>query len=177
MNSITVFCGSSFGNNPSYSHHAEELGKCLANNDITLVYGGGQKGLMGILSDAVLDNGGKVIGIIPKILESIEQKKNDLSEVIIVEDMHARKKMLYEKGDAFVVLPGGLGTMDEFFEAFTWNQIGIHHKKIYIINTDGYWNHLSTMIKNMQATGFLYRPIEETLFFVSSPEDIPFFAK
>ena len=123
--SLTVFCGSKLGNNQSYSIEAAALGKWLAMNDIELVYGGGNKGIMGAVANACLENGGKVIGIIPKLLLEWEAQHNGLTELIITEDMHDRKKLLYEKGDAAMVLPGGIGTLDELFEMLTWNNLKI----------------------------------------------------
>lgn len=174
INSVTVFCGSSIGILPDYQNSAKELGRKLAAEHITLIYGGASKGLMGVLSNEMMRDGGKVIGIIPEILSDKELKNDRLSELIVTIDMHSRKKMLYQKGDAFIVLPGGLGTMDEFFEAVTWNQIGIYQKEIFIINTAGYWDPLIALIENMSQNGFLYKRIFDLVTVVSSPNEIHF---
>ena len=123
IRSIAVFCGSKSGNNPLFEEHAKQLGHLLAGKKITLIYGGGNKGIMGAVSNAVLQKGGKVVGIIPSILKDREHHHEGVTELIVVEDMHTRKKMLYERCDAAIVLPGGYGTMDEFFEMLTWNSV------------------------------------------------------
>ena len=134
INSLAVFCGSKSGNNPLFVAQANTLGHLMASKKITLIYGGGNKGLMGAVSNAVLEKDGKVVGIIPEILKDREHHHKGITELIIVDDMHARKKILYEKCDAAIILPGGFGTMDEFFEMLTWNQLSIHDKKIFILN-------------------------------------------
>ena len=130
ITSLAVFCGSKTGNNPLFEEHAKQLGHLLAGKKITLIYGGGNKGIMGAVSNAVLEKDGKVIGIIPEILKDREHHHSGITELIIVDNMHTRKKILYEKCDAAIILPGGFGTMDEFFEMLTWNQLSIHDKKI-----------------------------------------------
>lgn len=154
--SLTVFCGSKLGNNQSYCEEAAGLGKWLAMNKIELVYGGGNKGIMGVLANACLENGGKVLGIIPKLLLEWEAQHDGLTELIITEDMHDRKKLLYEKGDAAMVLPGGIGTLDELFEMLTWNNLKIHNKKVFILNVDGFYNALIQLLDSMDKEGFLY---------------------
>ncbi|MFZ1371123.1 MAG: TIGR00730 family Rossman fold protein, partial [Ferruginibacter sp.] len=122
ITSLAVFCGSKSGNNPLYAAEAKALGHVLADKNITLIYGGGNKGIMGAVSNAVLEKAGRVVGIIPEILKDREHHHEGITELIIVDNMHTRKKMLYEKCDAAIILPGGFGTMDEFFEMLTWNQ-------------------------------------------------------
>ncbi len=142
IKSIAVFCGSKPGNNVLFMKHARQLGSMLAEKNITLIYGGGNKGIMGGIANSVLEKNGKVIGIIPKMLTEWEHRHHGISEVHEVADMHTRKRMLYEKCDAAIILPGGYGTMDELFEILTWNQLNIHDKKIIILNSGGFYNHL-----------------------------------
>lgn len=163
INHIAVFCGSKGGANIEYSVQAEILGKLMAEKNIVLVYGGGNKGLMGSIANAVMENGGKVIGIIPKLLLEWEQQHKGITDLRVVEDMHVRKKMMYEICDAAIVLPGGNGTLDELFEMLTWNTLNIHDKKIALLNTAGYYDHLIAHIKKMAIDGFLYEHWEERL--------------
>lgn len=172
IKSLAVFCGSKKGNNPLFEQHAKELGHLLAEKNVTLIYGGGNVGIMGIISDAMLAKNGKVTGIIPSILKDREVHHEGITELIIVDNMHARKKMLYEKCDAAVILPGGFGTMDEFFEMVTWNQLSIHDKKIFIMNTAGFYDHLLSLAQVMQNEGFLYDKIEDRMAVVRSPEEL-----
>jgi uncharacterized protein (TIGR00730 family) len=172
ISSLAVFCGSKKGNNPLYSQHAVELGNFLAEKNIQLIYGGGKVGIMGILADAVLEKGGRVIGVIPNRLVEWEHQHENLTELMIVEDMHTRKKRLYELCDAALVLPGGFGTLDEFFEMLTWNQLAIHNKPIYILNTAGFFDHLVLHMKQLEKEGFLYETINERVITIDSPEKI-----
>lgn len=152
-----------------FADHAKELGKFIAMLELKLVYGGSSKGLMGILADSVLAHGGEVMGIIPEILVGWEHQHKGLSELAIMPDMHARKKMIYERSDAAIVLPGGFGTMDEFFEMLTWNQLKIHSKTIYVLNSGGFYNHLLGHLRNLQKEGFLYEPFTERIQFCENP--------
>ena len=172
ITSLAVFCGSKTGNNPLFEEHAKQLGHLLAGKKITLIYGGGNKGIMGAVSNAVLEKDGKVIGIIPEILKDREHHHSGITELIIVDNMHTRKKILYEKCDAAIILPGGFGTMDEFFEMLTWNQLSIHDKKIFILNTAGFYDHLFAFAKTMQDENFLYDKIEDKLVVLNSPEEL-----
>ncbi len=172
VKALAVFCGSKTGNNPLFENQAKELGYLLAEKNITLVYGGGNAGIMGIVSNATLEKGGKVIGIIPSILKDREVHHEGITELIIVDDMHTRKKMLYEKCDAAIILPGGFGTMDEFFEMITWNQLSIHNKKIFILNSAGFYDHLLSLTKTMHNEGFLYAQAEERLLVISTPQEL-----
>lgn len=169
IKSIAVFCGSKSGTNELFELHTKELGKLLALQGITVIYGGGNKGLMGAIANAVLENNGKVVGIIPKMLCDLEHKHNGLTELTIVDTMHARKQMLYEKCDAAIILPGGYGTMDEVFEMLTWNQLSIHDKKIFFMNSGGFYDHLIAHIRKMEAEHFLYGNPDEKMTVLSEP--------
>lgn len=170
--SMAVFCGSKTGGNILFVTHATQLGYLLAEKNITLIYGGGNKGLMASVANAVLEKRGRVIGIIPQVLTEWEHQHEGITELIIVETMHERKRMLYEKCDAAIVLPGGYGTLDELFEMLTWNQLSIHDKHIYILNTDGFYDGLLIHINKMLAEGFLYNKLDKTFTVVNTPEDI-----
>ncbi len=155
LRSVTVFCGSGTGNRPAYVEAAKAFGHLLASNGLTLVYGGGRTGLMGAVADASLASGGEVIGIIPRHLFEREVGHTEVSELVVVGDMHERKAMLAERGDCFVTLPGGSGTLEEFFEAWTWKRLGLHKKPIAFLNSDDYWSGLVETLRNMAAAGFL----------------------
>ncbi len=172
IRSVVVFCGSLTGNNPLFAKHATELGKLIAMLGLKLVYGGGNKGLMGALANAVLAYDGKVTGIIPEILIKWESQHKELTELVIVPDMHTRKKMMFELSDAAIILPGGFGTLDELFEMLTWNQLKIHDKKIYILNSDGFYNHLIHHIHQLEKEGFLYEAQAERMIFCDTPIEI-----
>ena len=172
IHSIAVFCGSKDGVNPLYAEHAIQLGKLLVQQNITLVYGGGNVGIMGTIADTVMNNGGKAIGVIPKVLVEWERQHTALSELFVVDDMHTRKKKMYELCDAAIILPGGFGTLDELFEMVTWNQLSIHDKHIFILNSDGYYNHLIAHIKQMQQEKFLYEAAQQRLSFINVPSEL-----
>jgi uncharacterized protein (TIGR00730 family) len=172
ITAMAVFCGSKSGNNPLFVSHAKELGYILADKKISLIYGGGNNGIMGAVANAVLEKNGKVIGIIPQFLTDWEHHHQGISELIIVESMHIRKKLLYEKCDAAIILPGGFGTLDELFEMLTWNQLNIHNKKIFILNTAGFYDQLIAHSKIMQQENFLYDTIEQRITIIYSPEEI-----
>jgi len=169
INSIAVFCGSKTGVNPLFATHAKAIGYILAEKNISLIYGGGKQGLMGIVADAVLERNGNVIGIIPTLLTEWEVQHETITELIVVDDMHIRKKMLYDKCDAAIILPGGIGTLDEFFEILTWNQLKIHSKKIFLLNTDGFYDSLLEHINRMQAENFLHLKIENQVTVITEP--------
>jgi len=171
IHSLAVFCGSKSGNNPLFTAAAIELGQVLARKGITLIYGGGNKGIMGAIANAVLEGNGKVVGIIPEILKEWEAHHEGITELIVVENMHVRKKMLYERCDAALILPGGFGTLDELFEMLTWNQLNIHNKKIFILNTAGFYDHLIDHYKKMEAEGFLYDRLADRLTVFGSVEE------
>ena len=172
IESVAVFCGSKTGTNPIFAQHAKELGKLIAMLKLKLIYGGSDKGLMGILADAVLANEGKIMGVIPEMLIEWEHQHKGLSELAIVPDMHTRKKMIYDRADAAIVMPGGFGTLDECFEMLTWNQLKIHDKKIYVLNSGGFYNHLHKHLKQLSKEGFLYEPLEERMTFCDNPVEL-----
>jgi len=172
INSLAVFCGSKNGNNPVYTEHAKELGKLLAKNNITLIYGGGGTGIMGAVADAMMESGGKVIGIITKKLVDWEHQHEGITDLSIVDDMHIRKQKMYDLCDAAVILPGGVGTLDEFFEMVTWNQLSIHDKKIYIINSGNFFDFLLKHIQQMEKQGFLYESVQERITVLDEPEQL-----
>lgn len=154
MKKICVFCGSSTGNNPAYSNSAIKLGEYLAQNSVSLVYGGGDVGLMGILSSTVMARGGHVTGIIPELINEHVQHKN-ITELIVVKTMHERKAMMYSMSDAFICLPGGIGSLEELLEVFTWLQLGYHSKPVLILNINGFYNNLLKQFELMVDEGFL----------------------
>ncbi len=152
---VCVYCGANLGNNPAFAKAAQELGKLLARKNIELVYGGGKVGLMGVLADSVLENGGKVIGIIPQKLVELEQAHGGIQDLRVVNDMHERKAAMATLADAFIALPGGFGTIEELFEVLTWSQIGYHQKPIAIFDVDGYYEYLNKFIQHAQSTGLI----------------------
>jgi len=172
MRAIAVFCGSQNGKNPAYRQDAEKLGKQLARAGIRLIYGGGHKGLMRTLADAVLAGGGEVTGVIPEVLVEWEQQHTGISELIVVSDMHTRKRMMYDLADAAVIMPGGFGTLDEFFEMLTWNQLKIHDKPIFILNTNGFYDRMVEHLNTMEQEGFLYGSPWEKIKVSGSPDEL-----
>ena len=172
IKSLAVFCGSKNGVNPLYRQHAAQLGRLMAANGIQLVYGGGNVGIMGLIADEVMHAGGKVIGVIPQVLIEWERQHTAISELIVVDNMHTRKKKMYELCDAAVILPGGFGTLDELFEMVTWNQLSIHDKHIILLNSDGFYNHLVAHIDQMQSEEFLYEAARQRLIIADEPLDI-----
>lgn len=155
MNNIAVFCGSSFGKNDIYTVQAAALGKAIAKRKSTLIYGGAKVGLMGVIANAALDAGGKVIGVLPRFLQTKEIAHTELTELILVDTMHDRKAKMSELCDGVIAIPGGYGTMEEFFELLTWGQLGLHQKPVAILNVNGFYNGLITLIDNMVTQGFL----------------------
>lgn len=153
---IAVFCGSQNGNDALFCKQTKLLGEWMAGKRIKIVYGGGNVGLMGILANAALACGGSVIGVIPGILDNRERSHKGLTELLVVDNMHTRKKKMYELSDAAIILPGGYGTLDELFEMITWNNLSIHDKHIYILNINEFYDHLLAHIERMQQSGFLY---------------------
>ena len=155
MRSIAVFCGSSEGSDLNILNDAHNLGKLLAQRHITLVYGAAKIGIMGKVAQAVIDNKGKTIGVIPEFLRIKEVVNSNLTELIVTQNMHDRKVIMYDKSDGFIIIPGGFGTMDEFFEITTWGQLGLHTKPIGILNSNGFYDHLLAQAKVMVERGFL----------------------
>lgn len=162
INRICVYCGSSPGDDPAYSHAAEKLAEELCQRDIALVFGGGAVGIMGVVADAVLERGGEVIGVIPKSLAVKEVAHENLTQMHVVASMHERKAMMSELADGFIALPGGWGTLEEIFEMLTWAQLGFHKKPCGLLNVAGYFDHLIAFLENSFQSKFvkeLYRPL------------------
>jgi uncharacterized protein (TIGR00730 family) len=155
LNQVCVYCGSGTGEDPAYAESARILGRALAQARIRLVYGGGSVGLMGILARTVLDEGGLVTGIIPRFLEKRERVFPDVSELIVTKDMHERKMTMFERADAFVALPGGIGTLEELIEQLTWVQLGQHQKPVLLANISGFWQPLIELFDHMRAEQFI----------------------
>tara|TARA_R110002020_G_scaffold39677_7_gene117649 strand:- start:3475 stop:4104 length:630 start_codon:yes stop_codon:yes gene_type:complete len=159
IKAICVYCGSQQGRNPAYRAAAQVLGRAMAENGIDLVYGGGTKGIMGAVADAVMSAGGKAIGIIPEFLMDKEASRHSLgqlSELHVTNDMHERKHMMFERSDAFVTLPGGIGTLEEIIEIMTWAQLGRHTKPMVFANIEGFWDPLNALIGHMTGEGFIH---------------------
>lgn len=172
IQSVTVFCGSKSGHDTGFEDQAIELGNALGKNGIQLVYGGGNKGLMGAIANAVLANEGKVLGVIPKLLLEWEAQHEGLTELIITETMHDRKKILYDKADVAIILPGGMGTMDELFELLTWNNLNIHQKKVIVLNWEGFYNPLLTMLEHMHNAGFMYADWKNRIYVAKDAKEV-----
>ncbi|MCX6314915.1 MAG: TIGR00730 family Rossman fold protein [Sphingobacteriales bacterium] len=170
--SLAVFCGSKSGNNPLFEAEAMELGLFLANHQISIIYGGGNVGIMGAMANAALEKNGQVIGIIPHVLTEWEHHHTGITELIVVDNMHTRKRMMYERCDAAIILPGGFGTLDELFEMLTWNQLSIHDKKIFILNTAGFYDHLIAHMHQLEAEQFLYDRIADKIIILSGTHEL-----
>uniref|UniRef100_B8HZF0 Cytokinin riboside 5'-monophosphate phosphoribohydrolase n=1 Tax=Cyanothece sp. (strain PCC 7425 / ATCC 29141) TaxID=395961 RepID=B8HZF0_CYAP4 len=155
MKNICVYCGSNFGGRQSYREAAKNLGVEMAKRDIALIYGGGNVGLMGVIADAVLAAGGNVVGVIPQALVDKEVAHTGLRDLRIVHSMHERKSLMAELSDAFIALPGGLGTLEEFFEVATWTQLGFHRKACGLLNIDGFYNGMLTFLNQATEEGFI----------------------
>ena len=172
IRAVCVYCGSSAGADPAFAAAARALGKILADNRVRLVYGGGSIGMMGALAGAVLARGGSVTGIIPELLVNKEHMLAGAQEIIVTRDMHERKRVMFEKADAFVALPGGIGTLEELVEQLTWAQLGHHRKPILLANIAGFWNPLLELLDHMTALGFLHSFSRLNYLIVDSVEDI-----
>jgi uncharacterized protein (TIGR00730 family) len=170
VRSLCVFCGSSQGKDPVFAEHARQMGQALARQNLTLVFGGGHIGLMGVIADAVLEAGGKAIGVIPRMLVEKELAHTRLTELHVVETMHHRKALMANLSDGFAALPGGVGTADELFEIITWAQLGLHCKPVGLLNTAGYFDPLLSWIERMTEEAFL-RPSDRDLLQVSDTCD------
>lgn len=164
--SVCVYCGSAHGSDTAFADAAVALGRALAEAGIGLVYGGGDVGLMGTIARSVLDHGGRVTGIIPSFLKERENMILDAQETIVVPDMHTRKRLMFERADAFVALPGGIGTLEELVEQMTWAQLGRHDKPILILDIAGFWRPLLTLLAHMRQAGFI-RPGAEIRYLVA----------
>ncbi|WP_339717065.1 TIGR00730 family Rossman fold protein [uncultured Sneathiella sp.] len=172
ISSLCVYCGSRMPTDPSHIDASKSLGQALAENGIRLVYGGGHVGLMGVIADATLAANGQVIGIIPRHLHDIEVGHEKLTELHVVDSMHARKEMMFQMCDAFAVLPGGLGTLDETFEMITWRQLRLHDKPILLVNHKKYWQPLLDLMDHMIDAGFVEAEAREFFTVVERLEEI-----
>lgn len=172
IQSLAVFCGSKNGNNPIFTSHAQQLGKLMAEHSIKLIYGGGSAGIMGTIADTVMEYGGTVTGIIPKLLLEWEVQHRGITELIVCDDMHIRKRTIYSLSDAAIILPGGFGTLDELFEILTWNQLTIHDKRIFILNSGGFYNHLISHIQQMREEKFLYDKAYDSITIINDPAEL-----
>jgi uncharacterized protein (TIGR00730 family) len=172
IKTVCVYCGSGPGTNPRFVEAAQALGKIFAENNIRLVYGGGSVGLMGAIAKSVLDHGGAVTGIIPDFLRARENALTRVQEMVVTPDMHERKRLMFERSDAFVALPGGVGTLEELVEMMTWQQLGRHSKPILVANIDGFWEPLMALIAHMRAAQFIRPNLEVDLLKAERVEDI-----
>ncbi|CAE6892503.1 MULTISPECIES: TIGR00730 family Rossman fold protein [Pseudomonas] len=172
LRSVCVFCGASPGASPIYRQAAEELGQYLAQRGIRLIYGGGAVGLMGVVADAALNAGGEVIGIIPQSLERAEIGHRGLTCLEVVDGMHARKARMAELADAFIALPGGLGTLEELFEVWTWGQLGYHSKPLGLLEVNGFYSKLGDFLDHLVAERFVRPQHREMLQIASSPQNL-----
>ncbi len=172
INALCVFCASRQGNNPKFETETKMLGLELAKENIRLIYGGGARGLMGTIAKSVLDHGGKVTGIIPEFLIQYELKYEGLDEMIVTQDMHERKRLLAEKSDGFVILPGGMGTLEEVTEQITWLELHLHDKPIVFANIDGYWQPFFDLINHMEENGVARKGLLSSLLICDKIEDI-----
>jgi uncharacterized protein (TIGR00730 family) len=172
IRTICVYCGSGPGKSPAFAEAARRFGRILAENGVGLVYGGGSLGLMGALAKSVLDHGGHVTGIIPDFLTDREKAFVQAQEIIVTRDMHERKRIMFERADAFVALPGGIGTLEELVEQMTWAQLGRHKKPILIANIAGFWDPLCALLDHMQKLGFIRPELTINLLVADTVEDI-----
>jgi uncharacterized protein (TIGR00730 family) len=169
---VCVYCGSSPGTDPAFIAAAVRLGQLLAENQIGLVYGGGTRGLMGALARSVHDNGGEITGVIPEFLQTKERPFADPNDVVVTRDMHERKRIMFERADAFVALPGGIGTLEELVEQLTWAQLGRHKKPIVIVNINGFWDSLTEVFTHMNRMGFIHSGVLLGYMVVQSIDDV-----
>lgn len=172
MKKLCVFCGSSVGNDPVFASAARELGKLMAQHNIGLIYGGGGIGLMGEIADAIMSNGGHVVGVIPRFLADKELGHQQISELILTDSMHQRKQKMAELADGFIALPGGFGTLEELCEILTWVQLAIIEKPVAILNTNGFFDHLLSLFEHMVGNGFLKKNNQDILMKANTPSEI-----
>jgi len=172
IKTVCVYCGSGPGTNPRFTEGAKAFGKALADNNIRLVYGGGSLGLMGSVATSVLDHGGTVTGIIPEFLRKRENALTRVQEMIVTPDMHERKRLMFERSDAFVALPGGVGTLEELVEQLTWAQLGRHRKPILAANIGGFWDPLCALLEHMRSLAFIRSGLSVSLLVADTVEDI-----
>ncbi|RZJ87879.1 MAG: TIGR00730 family Rossman fold protein [Chryseobacterium sp.] len=172
MKSIAVFCGSNFGTHPNYLNTTKELARELVKRKIKLIYGGGAVGLMGAVADEVLSLGGEVIGVIPEKLEQAEVGHKGLTELHVVKSMHERKALMAELSDGFIALPGGIGTLEEIIEVFTWTQLGFHSKACGLLNIEGFYDKLTGFLNEMVTSGFVNKYHLDTLIVKNDPAEL-----
>ena len=172
IKTVCVYCGSGPGTNPRFVEAALAFGKTLAQDGIRLVYGGGSIGLMGAVAKSVLDHGGAVTGIIPEFLTTRENALKRVQELIVTPDMHERKRLMFERSDAFVALPGGIGTLEELVEQLTWQQLGRHTKPVLLANIDGFWEPLLALLAHMRETEFIRPSLQVDILKAERVEDI-----
>ncbi|CAO4145168.1 Putative cytokinin riboside 5'-monophosphate phosphoribohydrolase [Methylorubrum aminovorans] len=172
LTSVCVYCGSGFGGDPAFADAARRLGTALARAGVKLVYGGGNVGLMGTVAGATLDAGGTVTGIIPDFLKSRERMLDAVQDTIVVSDMHTRKRLMFDRADAFVALPGGIGTLEELVEQLTWAQLGQHRKPILLLSVNGFWDPLITLIDHMRAHGFIREGLDLNYLVGEDPDRV-----
>jgi uncharacterized protein (TIGR00730 family) len=172
IKTVCVYCGSGSGTNPRYVEAARLLGKDLAEANIRLIYGGGGNGLMGEVARAVMEHGGVVTGIIPESLVALEKPYDDLDELVVTKDLHERKMLMFKRSDAFVALPGGIGTLEELVEQLTWVQLAHHQKPVVIVNTDDYWRQFLDLLERMRAEGFIREGLEPSYHVLDEAEGV-----
>ena len=172
IKTVCVYCGSGPGTNPNFIEAAKALGKALAESNIRLVYGGGSLGMMGAVATSVLDHGGTVTGIIPDFLRMRENALTRVQEMVVTPDMHERKRLMFERSDAFVALPGGLGTLEELVEQLTWQQLGRHAKPVLLANVDGFWEPLFSLVAHMRQTQFIRAGLSVDILKADKVEEI-----
>jgi len=172
IKTVCVYCGSGSGSNPRFVEAAIALGKVFAEDNIRLVYGGGSVGLMGAVAKSVLDHGGTVTGIIPDFLANRERMNPSLTELVVTPDMHERKRLMFERSDAFVALPGGVGTLEELVEQMTWQQLGRHTKPVLLANIDNFWEPLIALLSHMRANQFIRPALDVEVLKAERVEDI-----
>jgi uncharacterized protein (TIGR00730 family) len=172
IRTICVYCGSSPGADPAFIEAATAFGKILAEEGVSLVYGGGANGLMGAIAKSAHDNGGHVVGVIPEFLQARELAYNGAAELVVTPDMHERKRIMFERADAFVALPGGIGTLEELIEQMTWAQLGRHKKPVLFANINGFWEPLIELLDHMKKHGFIHSDLFFDYRLASKVEDI-----
>ncbi len=169
MNAVCVYCGSSFGAKPAYAEATRQLAIALAERELRVVYGGASAGLMGLLADTALEHGGEVVGVIPRVLVDREVAHRGLTELHVVASMHERKAKMAELSDGFIALPGGIGTLEELIEVYTWSYLGIHSKPLGLVNTDGYYDGFTAFLDHSVSEGFLRPQTRASLLVAPTP--------
>jgi uncharacterized protein (TIGR00730 family) len=172
LRSVTVYCGSNTGADPAYAEATRALARLVAGSGMRVVYGGGHVGLMGVLADAAMEAGGEVVGVMPQALIDREIGHRGLTDLRVVASMHERKALMAELGDAFIALPGGIGTLEELIEVYTWSQLGIHRKPLGVLNVNGYYDGLAAFLDDMVDARFMRSQQREVLIFDSDPETL-----